>query len=225
MSRGWFVTATDTGAGKTRVSVLLLRALAAHGLRVAGMKPVASGCRETAEGLRSDDAEALLAAANVRTDYVDVNPYAFTAVISPDLAARAQGVTIDMAAITHRYRQLIARADAVVVEGIGGWLVPINRSQTMADVVRALDLPVLLVVNLRLGAINHALLTQAAIAASGCRLAGWVGNAVTPDIPPGYTDALRERLLAPCMGVIPHGVEGADLSAALDVRLLLSSAG
>lgn len=115
--------------------------------------------------------------------------------------------------------------DQVVVEGIGGWLVPISRYQTMADVVRALDLPVILVVNLKLGAINHALLTQQAIAASGCRLVGWVGNGVEAEAPRGYVEALRERLLAPCMGVLPHGVTDVNRECALDVRVLLSATG
>jgi dethiobiotin synthetase len=225
MNRGWFVTATDTGAGKTLISTLLLRTLAQQGLRVAGMKPVASGCRVTADGLRSEDAEALMAAANVRAEYADVNPYALRAATSPDLAARAEGVTIDVNRIANHYQQLAARADSVIVEGIGGWLVPISHQQTMADVVRALELPVILVVNLKLGAINHALLTQAAIAASGCRLAGWVGNVLTGEIPEGYAEALHERLLAPCIGVIPHGLDQASRSHALDVRLLLNAPG
>ncbi len=225
MTRGWFITATDTGAGKTEVSCLLLRALAARGLRVAGMKPVASGCRMTPGGLRSEDAEALMAASNAQAEYGEVNPYALLEPTSPDLAARAMGVTIDVGEIVAHYRQLKARTDHVVVEGIGGWLVPIGPATSMVDVARALDLPVILVVNLKLGAINHALLTQAAIAASGCRLAGWVGNCATAEVPDGYADALRERLLAPCIGVVPHGGMHADIRDALDVRLLLGAAG
>lgn len=220
----WFVTATDTGAGKTVVSTLLLRTLAVQGLRVVGMKPVASGCRSTPDGLRSEDAEALIAAANVSAPYAEVNPYALREATSPDLAARAQGVVIAIDEIVQRYRQLSARADAVVVEGVGGWLVPIDPTRTMADVVRALDLPVILVVNLRLGAINHALLTQAAIAASGCKLAGWVGNCVAPEIPAGYMDALRERLLAPCMGLVPHENDTRFSEPILDVQYLQSGA-
>jgi len=225
MNRGWFVTATDTGAGKTVFSCLLLRTLAAKGLRVAGMKPVASGCRATAVGLRSDDAESLLAAANVPVGYAMANPYSLKDATSPDLAARAQGINIEIDVIAARYRQLVELADHVVVEGIGGWLVPINHLQTMADVVRALELPVIMVVNLRLGAINHALLTQAAIAASGCRLAGWVGNAVSAETPAGYVDLLRERLLAPCMGVISHGVTEVGPPPPIDLRVVLGAGG
>lgn len=225
MNRGLFVTATDTGAGKTVVSCLLLRALAAQGLRAAGMKPVASGCRDTVEGLRSDDAEFLIAAANVPVDYAMVNPYALREATSPDLAARAQDVNIEIENIAACYRQLAEQADHVVVEGVGGWFVPINHRQTMADVVRALELPVILVVNLRLGAINHALLTQAAIAASGCRLAGWVGNAVSADTPAGYVDVLCERLLAPCMGVVPYGETDVHSCLSIDPRIVVGTAG
>ena len=215
----WFVTGTDTGVGKTLVSAALLTTLARSGRRVVGMKPVASGCVASPHELRSADAEALRAAANVAADYADVNPYALAAPTAPHLAAAASGVQIDIATIHAHYTRLAARADAVVVEGIGGWLVPINRTQSMADVVRALELPVILVVGMRLGCLNHALLTQHAIQASGCRLVAWVANSVDDGVPEGYVEALAERLDAPCLGVIPPGSSVALAADRLDLHV------
>jgi dethiobiotin synthetase len=220
MQRAWFITGTDTGVGKTLVSAALLTALARAGRHVVGMKPVASGCDETPQGLRSADAEALRAAANVAADYEDINPYALAAPTAPHLAAAAAGVQIDIATIRTHYARLAVRADDVVVEGIGGWLVPINRTQTMADVVRALELPVILVVGIRLGCLNHALLTRQAVAASGCRLVAWVANALHGGMPEGYGEALTERLDAPCLGTIPAVSSVAMAADNLDLRAL-----
>jgi dethiobiotin synthetase len=220
MQRSWFVTGTDTGVGKTLVSAALLTALARSGRRVVGMKPVASGCDATPYGLRSADAEALRVAGNVAADYEVVNPYALAAPTAPHLAAAAAGVQIDLGSLCTQYARLAAQADDVVVEGIGGWLVPINRTQTMADVVRALDLPVILVVGMRLGCLNHALLTQSAVAASGCRLVAWVANALEGGMPEGYGEALTDRLDAPCLGVIPAMSSIAMAADILDLRVL-----
>lgn len=204
--RAWFITGTDTGVGKTLVSTALLMALARTGRRVVGMKPVASGCDETSEGMRSSDAEALRAAGNVPTDYIDVNPYALAIPTAPHLAADAAGVRIEIDTIRSHYMRLAAIADDVVVEGVGGWLVPINLTQTMADVVRNLDLPVILVVGMRLGSLNHALLTKGAIAASGCRLVAWVANTLDGESLDGYVEALTARLEVPCLGIVPFNV-------------------
>jgi dethiobiotin synthetase len=220
MPRSWFVTGTDTGVGKTLVSVALLTALAHTGRRVAGMKPVASGCDATPLGLRSADAEALRAAASVVTDYEDVNPYALATPTAPHLAAAAAGVQIEIATIRAHYARLAAHADAVVVEGIGGWLVPIGHHQSMADVARALDLPVILVVGMRLGCLNHALLTQRAIIASGCRLAAWVANVQESSAPDGYVEALTDFLEAPCLGVIPPVSAAAIAADSLDLCVI-----
>lgn len=199
----WFITGTDTGAGKTLVSQALLRALVHSGRRAVGMKPVASGCEPTPAGLRSADALALLAAGNVAVDYADVNPYALAPATAPHLAAAMAGTTIEIDRLVACYRRLSARADAVVVEGVGGWLVPIGAATTMADFIQRLDLPVVLVVGLKLGAINHAMLTADSIRRHGCRLAAWVANHPAGPAPDGYLDALAERLMAPCLGVIP----------------------
>ena len=218
--RNLFVTGTDTGVGKTRVSAALLRAAVARGRRAVGMKPVASGCRATPQGLRSQDAEALLAAGNVAAAYDDVNPYAFLPPTAPHLAAAMAGVSIDIERIRAAYRRLCADAGHVVVEGVGGWLVPIGANATMADVVRALDLPVVLVVGMRLGCINHALLTAPAVQAAGCRLIGWVASHVDPEVPDGYLAALQERLPAPLVGSFRYGIGDAEAANAIDLDSL-----
>jgi dethiobiotin synthetase len=220
MQRAWFVTGTDTGVGKTLVSAALLTALVRTGRRVVGMKPVASGCVATPHGLRSADAEALRAAGNVAAGYEDINPYALTAPTAPHLAAAAAGVQIDLATIHRHYMQLTARSDAVVVEGVGGWLVPINHTQTMADVVCSLDLPVILVVGMRLGCLNHALLTERAITASGCRPVAWVANILESSVPDGYVEALTDFLDAPCLGVIPFAASTAIAADSLDLYVI-----
>jgi dethiobiotin synthetase len=179
-TKGFFVAGTDTGVGKTLAAQVLLTALAARGARALGMKPVASGCRHTAAGLRSDDAEALMAAANVAAPYAEVNPCALVASVSPHLAAHSDGVEIRLDAIVQAYAQLVERADWIVVEGAGGWLTPIAKRRTMADVAVTLGLPVVLVVGMRLGCLNHALLTQQAIAQSGLSCAGWIANCIDP---------------------------------------------
>lgn len=224
MMHGWFITGTDTGVGKTLVSCALLMAQVNAGRRAVGMKPVASGCEATPQGLRSADAEALRAAGNVAADYVDVNPYALAAPTAPHLAASAAGTEIDIDTIRNAYARLAARADAVVVEGIGGWLVPINRRQTMADVALILDLPVILVVDLRLGGLNHALLTRDAIDACGCRLVAWVANAAQGVAPDGYLAALTERLNVPLLGAISHASQPQAAAHCLDLARLAGRA-
>lgn len=220
MPRAWFVTGTDTGVGKTLVSAALLTALARTGRRVVGMKPVASGCDATQHGLHSADAEALRVAGNVVADYADVNPYALAAPTAPHLAAEAAGVQIDIASIRAHFARLATHADDVVVEGIGGWLVPISQTQTMADVVYDLELPVILVVGMRLGCLNHALLTERAIAASGCQMVAWVANSPESSMPDGYVEALTDHLKAPCLGVIPY-MAGVSVAAdSLDLSVI-----
>lgn len=178
MSAGWFVTGTDTGVGKTSVAEALLRALSRQGLRAAGMKPVASGCERGAEGLRCADAVRLHAAGSIAVDYADVNPYAFEPAIAPHLAAARAGIEPELQVVQRHFARLRQSADWLVVEGAGGWNVPFNRRSTLGDVARSLGLPVILVVGVRLGCINHALLSARAIAADGLALAGWVGNCI-----------------------------------------------
>ena len=179
---GIFVTGTDTGVGKTLVSVSLVKALVKHGLRVSAMKPIASGSEHTPAGLRNADALALAAASNVTAPYATVNPYCFEPAISPHIAAEEAGIEVDMRVIRQGFETLAAGADVVVVEGAGGWYAPITESQAMSDLPKLLGVPVLLVVGLRLGCLNHALLTKRAIEADGVELAGWVANTIDPGL-------------------------------------------
>lgn len=183
MMRGIFVTGTDTGIGKTWTSCAVLGAWRARGLRACGMKPVASGCAATPAGLRNDDALALIAASDPQPDYDDCNPYAFAPAIAPHVAARLAHREVDLGALRSAHARIAARCDRVVVEGAGGWLAPFSESLAQADVARAFALPVVLVVGIRLGAINHALLSTRAIKADGCTLAGWIANRIDPEMP------------------------------------------
>ncbi|MDE2090721.1 MAG: dethiobiotin synthase [Gammaproteobacteria bacterium] len=203
--RGFFITGTDTGVGKTRVSVGLLRVFAAAGLRAVGMKPVASGAQQTAAGLRNADAVALQAASTTSPPYEDVNPYVFTPAIAPHLAAAEAGVTIDTPRILAAYQRLCGASDVVVVEGVGGWQVPLSGGLQLPDLARALGLPVILVVGLRLGCLNHAQLSARAIREDGLSIAGWVANAIDPDFErrSGNLATLKLCLHMPLLGDIP----------------------
>ena len=202
---GYFITGTDTGVGKTVVTLGLMQLLQDRGLRVAGMKPVASGCTPTPQGLRNDDAQQLRQQANIELDYVAVNPYAFEPPIAPHLAAAAAGCRIDLAMIHAGVQQLADRADRVCVEGVGGWLVPLNERETVADLAVRLGLDVILVVGMRLGCLNHALLTVQSIETHGARLAGWVANCMPPmaDALDENINHLKSNIYAPLLGVVP----------------------
>jgi len=221
MSRGFFVTGTDTGVGKTRVSAGLIAALRGQGLRVAGMKPVASGCTATPAGLRNADALALIAASDRDWPYEWVNPYAFAPAIAPHLAAADVGSTVRFAVIERAFGQLAARSDCVVVEGVGGWRVPLGPDGDVADMAMRLALPVVLVVGLRLGCLNHAALTTADIRRCGLPLAGWVGNAVETGFErlDDNLKALGDSLAAPCLGVVRHAAAATPASVARDLRV------
>lgn len=202
---GLFVTGTDTGIGKTHASVALIKALRSAGRRVEGMKPVASGCRLIEGQWRNEDAQALMAAAESKADYAAVNPYALPAATAPQLAAAEVGIEPGLPAMQDAYRQLAGHADFVLVEGVGGWLAPLSDSLDQVDLVRALDLPVIVVVGMRLGCINHARLTEQAVLASGCRLLGWLANAVDPGFDPDsrYFNALSRSMQTACLGRLP----------------------
>jgi dethiobiotin synthetase len=199
-ARGLFVTGTDTGVGKTRVAVALIHALRAQGLRVAAMKPVSAG---NAPGELNEDVVALLEASNVNAAVCDVNPYTFAEPIAPHIAAELAGVRIDLDVIAAAYGRLAAMADVVVVEGAGGWRVPLNDREDMADLARRLGLPVVLVVGVRLGCLSHALLTVESIASRQVPWAGWVANQVEPAMPRADENVacLHVRLPGPCLGV------------------------
>ncbi|MEP7276830.1 MAG: dethiobiotin synthase, partial [Betaproteobacteria bacterium] len=200
-----FITGTDTGVGKTRVAQALLRAHVAAGRRAVGMKPVAAGIGP-GESVNADVA-ALARAGNVDAPLADRNPYAFAPAVAPHLAAAATGVAIDLATIAAAYARLAARADVVIVEGAGGALVPLDARHDMLDIALCLRLPVLLVVGLRVGCLNHAFLSERAIRARGLVLAGWVANAIGPGmvLQDENVAALSRRLAAPCFAVVGHG--------------------
>jgi dethiobiotin synthetase len=204
-ARGYFITGTDTGAGKTAVTLGLMARLQAQGKTVAAMKPVASGCAPTAAGLMNEDALQLQRQSSVALPYALVNPYAFEPPIAPHIAADQAGVTIAIDTIRSAFADIAVRAECVLVEGVGGWQVPLNADETLADLARALDLEVILVVGIRLGCLNHALLTAQSIAACGCTPAGWVANRLPPaaDCARENINALKTRLLFPCLGEVP----------------------
>lgn len=210
-ARGLFVAGTDTGVGKTRVAVALIRALQARGLRVAAMKPVAAG---NAPGEVNEDVAALVAASDVVVDLEDVNPYSFTEPIAPHIAAQESGVRIELDVVAAAFARLAAAADVVVVEGAGGWRVPLNDTEDMAGLAQRLGLPVVLVVGLRLGCLSHALLTAESIAARRLPWAGWVGNHIDPAMArqAANVEALRARLPGPCLGVQPFAPGPASAS-------------
>jgi len=205
MNRGWFVTGTDTGIGKSLASATLLHALRARGLRAVGMKPLASGCESTSGGWRNEDALALQAASDPRPAYEDVNPFALPNPLAPELAAADAGIRVTLAPIVAAFERLSAQADAVVVEGVGGWAAPLSADLDQADLARALDLPVVLVVGLRLGCINHARLTARAIEDDGLHLAGWIANDIDPAMARADDnfELLRQRLPVACWGRLP----------------------
>ncbi len=200
-----FVTGTDTGIGKTVVTAGLLRAFAARGLKVAGMKPIAAGATRRGGELINEDAELLRSCANVELPRSLVCPCLYEAPTAPHLAAAAVSERIELERIAEAHAALIRGAEVVLVEGIGGWALPLSGDEMLADLPRRLELPVLLVVGVRLGALNHALLSARAIVADGLRLVGWIANVLDPDYAwaDGTIDTLAARLPAPLLGRIP----------------------
>jgi len=215
VGQGFFVTGTDTGVGKTLVACALLSAFARTGKSAVGMKPVAAG----REAGRCADVEALARASTVSARPQIVNPYAFEPAIAPHIAAELAGIEIELEPIARAYEELSRLAEVVVVEGAGGFLVPLNTTQTGADLAMRLGLPMVLVVGMRLGCLNHALLTRRQIEGSRLRCAGWVANCIFPDMPhlDGNIRALEQRLDCPLLGVLPFQP---DPSAAQASRLL-----
>ena len=200
----WFVAGTDTEIGKTFITCALLHAFAAQGIRAAGMKPIAAGT--DSEG-RNEDVEQLLAAMPVKPARELVNPYLFAPAIAPHIAAAEVARKIEIGPIRAAFDTLRTQADAVLVEGVGGFLVPLGQDYDAADLARDLSLPVILVVGMRLGCINHALLTRDAITARGLHIAGWVANCIDPNMnrQAENIEALKARLPAPLLGIIPPG--------------------
>ena len=201
----YFVTGTDTNVGKTLVSAALIHSLAINGLKVAGMKPVAAGAELRDGKLWNDDVELLRGEANVNVPTHLIAPYLFKEAAAPHVAAALEDQQINPPTIFTAFEQIRAQTEAVIVEGVGGFCVPLTPQTDTADIAARLQLDVILVVGLRLGCLNHALLTAEAIAARGLRLAGWVVNQIDPAMPhqAANIEALRERLSAPCLGSLP----------------------
>lgn len=206
MKQGLFITGTDTGVGKTLIATALVHGFAQSGKRVIGMKPVAAGALLFDGKLLNDDVVQLMAASNVEAPLSLINPYVFEPPVAPHIAAAQAGISMSISKLKSDFESLRDTADVVVVEGAGGFLVPLNDKEDMADLAMALDLPVVLVVGMRLGCLNHALLTVAAIEARGLRLAGWIANSIDPQMMnfSENIESLKQRITAPCLGVVPY---------------------
>jgi dethiobiotin synthetase len=208
MHNGLFITGTDTDVGKTVVATGLLQLAADCGLSTAAIKPVAAGCVWSNGSLVNDDALHLQAAATLVQSYEAVNPVALEPAIAPHIAAAQAGLRLSVGPLLTHCETVIetAGADVVVVEGAGGWLVPLNDEETLGDLAKSLGLPVVIVVGLKLGCINHALLTERMVESYGLSVAGWVANTINPDMDvyDENVESLKQRLRAPCLGVVPY---------------------
>ena len=223
MRQAYFITGTDTGVGKTSVAVALLQASAKRGLSTAAVKPVAAGCELTTEGLRNDDALFLQQACTVALTYEQINPFALAPAIAPHFAAAREGLRLDAKGLAaHSQSVLDLKADLTVIEGAGGWRVPLNDTETFADIAKRLKVPVILVVDIKLGCLNHALLSAEAIRADGLALAGWVANQASGanECHAEMLGDLKSRLACPLLGDLPHCLNQDALAAHLDLDVL-----
>ncbi|MDP1523032.1 MAG: dethiobiotin synthase [Methylotenera sp.] len=205
MVQSYFVLGTDTNVGKTYVASALVQHFVKSGLKAVGMKPIASGCELNSKNeLINEDVTALISASNVTVSLDLINPYRFTPAIAPHIAAEQAGISMNLDVIKRAYQQLKTLADVVIVEGAGGLLVPLNPTETLADLAVQLNIPIILVVGMRLGCINHTLLTIEAIEARGLTLAGWVANEIDPNMSmfDGNLSSLQQRIAAPCLSVV-----------------------
>ncbi len=217
----YFIAGTDTGVGKTWAALALMKVMQDKGEAVVGMKPVASGCQKTNTRLRNNDATRILKQSNKTLDYKTVNPYAFEQSVAPHIAAKLTGVVIDIEKIASEFGVLKKDADSVVVEGVGGWCVPLGEETMLADLVNRLGLSVILIVGLRLGCINHALSTARTIEADGAKLHGWIMSQLDPDyvhVEETMT-ALQTRINAPFLGSLPY-MKRLDLKIATSQLLM-----
>ena len=207
--KAFFITGTDTNVGKTLIAAGLLMAAKNKGLTTAALKPVAAGCEKTEEGLRNSDALLLQSVITQPLVYDQINPYALEAAIAPHIAAQQEKRSLSVDRLSGFCRGVLGSADFTLLEGAGGWRVPLNARETLADLAKDLQLPVIMVVGIRLGCINHALLTFEAIVRDGVPVVGWVANCVDADMPvlQENIDSLRARLPVPCLGVVPFLVD------------------
>ena len=206
MKKAYFVTGTDTGVGKTLVTSAMLYGYSQQGLKTAGMKPVAAGCAEQNGRLVSEDVAMLVLAGNVMAELEQHNPYAFAPPIAPHIAAQRVNEIIKPRVIQAAYQELSTLAEVVIVEGVGGFRVPLGEQFDTADLAQILNIRVVLVVGMRLGCINHTLLTVEAIQARGLELAGWVANRIDPNMAAFEENlqTLDQHISAPCLGVLPY---------------------
>jgi dethiobiotin synthetase len=217
-----FITGTDTGVGKTRITLGLMQRLQSMQLSVTGMKPVASGSVVTAAGARNEDALKIQQLSSVTIPYEMVNPYAFVMPVAPCIAACREQKAIKLDFMLQAYRFLARQSDRVVVEGVGGWRIHLGDDLQMSDLVLALNLQVILVVGLRLGCVNHAVLTEEAILNDGARLVGWIANHITPGFAESAAavDLLCRCLSAPMLAEVPYNLSaGSEETAAFLVNL------
>lgn len=225
MNNGFFITGTDTEVGKTYVSCALLRAFSSHGKRVATMKPVASDCQISEQGLRNGDALQLIANSDCQLPYEIINPYAFEPAIAPHIAAEQAVISINLTHLKQCFQKISSDAEVTIVEGAGGWLVPLDDRHSIADLAATLELPVILVVGIRLGCINHALLTAAAIREKGIKLAGWIANHVDSECACTEENicSIAQRINAPCLGILPFDpqADATKRSLSLNIEPLL----
>lgn len=226
--KSFFVTGTDTEVGKTRMSCAMLSAAKNKGFHTVGFKPIASGCEIVNGELHNEDALALQQTATIKLPYKSINPFAFREAIAPHLAARLANVDLSVKELVEHFKNVSTSFNQTakqftLIEGAGGWFVPLNTTETLADFVSAIQVPVILVVNIRLGCINHALLTEHAILNTGLVFAGWIANCATPDCHE-KTDiivTLKNRLRAPCLGEVPYSNDQ-DLSQWINLTPLLA---
>ena len=223
MSPAYFITGTDTGVGKTAVAVALLQAAVKRGLSTAAVKPVAAGCERTSEGLHNDDALQLQQTCTIDLSYEQINPFALQRAIAPHFAAAREGLRLDAGQLAAHCRSILElKADLTVIEGAGGWRVPLNNNESFADIAKLLAVPVILVVDIKLGCLNHALLSAEAIRADGLMLAGWVANRASgvDEYHAEMVVDLQGRLACPLLGDLPHCLNQDELAAHLDLDRL-----
>jgi len=229
VSGGVFVTGTDTGIGKTLIACALIDGLSRAGIATGAFKPIAAGGRRTPAGWRNDDAERLMEYSNVALTYKEINPVALPEAIAPHIAAARNGIELSIPTLVRDYETLRQRADLVVTEGAGGWLVPLNDRHSMADLAAALGSPVLLVVGMRLGCLNHALLTVEDIRRRGLPLAGWIANCLDPAMAELEANiaTLDRAIPSPRLGLVPwlkqtdHAARVTGAAAGLDIKQIL----
>ncbi|GAA0853308.1 dethiobiotin synthase [Aliiglaciecola litoralis] len=223
MTQSLFITATDTDAGKTLIAQSILRLANAKGKTTLGYKPISAGCQQTANGLRNEDAEILQQQATLSVAYEQVNPIAFVDPVAPHLAAQKCGETIELSQIQRGYQSLFELgADLLVVEGAGGWRLPLGQGMFLSDFVRDAQIPVVLVVGLKLGCLNHALLTYQALLHDGVNVVGWIANQIDPDMLylQSNIDALHDLIGVPCLGVVPYLKSSQSPDSYININML-----